>query len=552
MRLSARKTLSSRFSREDVVLLAVLLLYMLVLQVPWSPPNEQVEADVTIYAYGGQEILRGGLPYRDFWDHKGPATYYVFAAAFWLAGADAWGVWYLAVFWAALIAVSFYMFLRTLMLRRYAFAGSVLFLSILLQDGYYQGATTPEFLGVLPAIGSLLLTASFFMRPERTKVIWLGLMFAAGASFKMSNVGMATACLLAILAHEARRGGLRASARTLGMFAVSPLAVVILLAAYWAMQGALTDLWQATVVYNFLYVEGGGFGLGSLYATVRRFASDPSLLVLTAFSGGTILALWRGRGHWHSTKSAASGKVATDANSLWWTYAAVVAALPLEILLIASSGRNYGHYYQSAFPALAASASYWLRLGGQRSVDSADESGLRLVTADLVWGALLVWTLAMVGLVRPTSSQLRAFWREAPLRSPRTTETGRFIVANTEPSDSVLVWSTNAEFNFETGRRAPTSYVFIHPIFQEGFQNSRSWDQFLGDLESHPPALIIADTRPEFAPDFSLPEDQLAEACECEGEILEGFRAFSQFVKANYRATQTFAQYLVVYVPIDH
>nr|HPK71361.1 hypothetical protein [Vicinamibacterales bacterium] len=39
-------------------------------------------ADQDLYAYVGQEIARGGLPYLDAWDQKPPAVHYTYAVMY--------------------------------------------------------------------------------------------------------------------------------------------------------------------------------------------------------------------------------------------------------------------------------------------------------------------------------------------------------------------------------------------------------------------------------------------------------------------------------------
>src|SRR5258708_39810306 len=44
------------------------------------------------FAYAGQVILDGGLPYRDVFDQKGPATHYTYAAVLAIFGQTQFGV----------------------------------------------------------------------------------------------------------------------------------------------------------------------------------------------------------------------------------------------------------------------------------------------------------------------------------------------------------------------------------------------------------------------------------------------------------------------------
>src|ERR1043165_8774620 len=48
--------------------------------------------DQAMLASVGDVKLRGGMPYRDGWDMKGPLVYYVFAFAQWLFGRQMWSI----------------------------------------------------------------------------------------------------------------------------------------------------------------------------------------------------------------------------------------------------------------------------------------------------------------------------------------------------------------------------------------------------------------------------------------------------------------------------
>ena len=52
----------------------------------WPPGLDQGNA-----AWVGDTIQRGGMPYRDAWDIRGPGYYYLFALAQSLSGREVWG-----------------------------------------------------------------------------------------------------------------------------------------------------------------------------------------------------------------------------------------------------------------------------------------------------------------------------------------------------------------------------------------------------------------------------------------------------------------------------
>jgi 4-amino-4-deoxy-L-arabinose transferase-like glycosyltransferase len=48
--------------------------------------------DQGIFGWAGDVILKGGVPYLDAWDQKGPATYYTYALAQAAFGRNTWGI----------------------------------------------------------------------------------------------------------------------------------------------------------------------------------------------------------------------------------------------------------------------------------------------------------------------------------------------------------------------------------------------------------------------------------------------------------------------------
>jgi len=66
--------------------------------------------DQGLFAYVGSVINEGGLPYRDAFEIKGPATYYLFALAQWVFGHNLWGI---RVFDLAGLAAAAYLIART-------------------------------------------------------------------------------------------------------------------------------------------------------------------------------------------------------------------------------------------------------------------------------------------------------------------------------------------------------------------------------------------------------------------------------------------------------
>lgn len=86
--MSERRATPFRSAPETWPLIGLIALFVAaglsVLPLPFT-------RDQGVYAYGAWRWLEGGVPYRDSFDHKGPALYAIYAVGLRLAGGAAWG-----------------------------------------------------------------------------------------------------------------------------------------------------------------------------------------------------------------------------------------------------------------------------------------------------------------------------------------------------------------------------------------------------------------------------------------------------------------------------
>ena len=78
-------TLLSKNIIASVSLISLILL--MIVQLTWP-----YDIDHTIFAGVGETILNGGMPYKDAWELKGPAVYYIFAFINWLFNNQEYGL----------------------------------------------------------------------------------------------------------------------------------------------------------------------------------------------------------------------------------------------------------------------------------------------------------------------------------------------------------------------------------------------------------------------------------------------------------------------------
>jgi hypothetical protein len=490
-----------------------------------------------MFAYGGMRILEGDIPYVDFWENKPPGVFYLNAAAFWVFGADAWAVWYLTVIWSSAIFLCFYLLLRRLVTEGYAALCGIILIATTLQARFYEGANTTEFYAQVPSILAMLFTYQFFKLGQKRYIVLLGAALTAALLLKHTAIATSLACIVVILITTLYKQGLK---RTIAKIALLLPPLVLLLAVvlgYWGLNNGLLDFWEANVTYNLLYVQGG-WSLKSLYRVLRSLAADETLAPLTILSLGSFGA-WLRLGISRRRDKRASTDSDLNLGFDGSFYAASFVGLGFEVLGISATGRNFGHYYQSIFPALVCSGTYLIQLINRHNLSSKRVDTIKIGLNGIILAALFIWFLVTIGWARPSSAELRNFIEKAPTRYPLRTNVGKYIVKNIEPADMVLYWNSGSEINFETARRTPMKHLNFYHIFTPGFGNSDRWNEFLARLEQNPPAMII---RPEgsYAPNFLAPEESLGSECNCSGEILSGFQDFSALIKQAYECERMF------------
>lgn len=78
----------------------------LLLSLCFIPPFDLMLDDREIFKYAGMAIVRGEVPYRDFFDHKPPLIFFINAAGMLLGGA--WGLWTINTLLSLLVSGLFY------------------------------------------------------------------------------------------------------------------------------------------------------------------------------------------------------------------------------------------------------------------------------------------------------------------------------------------------------------------------------------------------------------------------------------------------------------
>lgn len=241
--------------------------------------------DQGLFAWMGNAIVQGGLPYRDAWDFKGPLVYYTFALAQWLFGVHLWSIRLLDV---VLLLWS------TLALRRAATAlidaesgrwAALLYFLWYGSHSYWHTAQPDGWTAMLLIVG----LAPILARPAEARArafLFAGICIGLVTLFKPTNALFLALPLAALMVSRQQRGAAVGIATVAGW--ILPIAVM---AVWFASQGALDDLiavhLQYAAVYAWLSPGDRLRGLAEYFLTARVTAVGLPLVMFGA------IVLWR-------------------------------------------------------------------------------------------------------------------------------------------------------------------------------------------------------------------------------------------------------------------
>ena len=208
--------------------------------------NNQLDFDTYIYLYGGNIITKGLMPYRDFFDHKGPLVYIMMAAGI-MIGKIA-GVWLIQ---AALLVVAAVYAYRTARILVSPWASALA--AGLLVLWYSQGCSRPDAMSVPFLLISLFFLVRYLTNGYQIKnreTLLVGLTFGSVLFLKANLTALWIIFIVTvILASLRKREYLTLFVRALVFLAGA--AIICLPILYWIwIKDAFPDFIKDYWIYN--------------------------------------------------------------------------------------------------------------------------------------------------------------------------------------------------------------------------------------------------------------------------------------------------------------
>ena len=461
---------------------AVVMLVAILVHLPNFPAGTAPQEDAGVFLYAGQLILDGGLPYRDVWDHKPPLVYLLDALGLLLGGGSIVGVWALQVLGYVVASVIGHRSFARAYGPRAALFGTLAWMlaapGILLHEGSFA-----NFVQIFAAPLQFIALALFLDEDVRQRRTWRSVAIGATAAIALlltpTILGLWAGLALFVVGGRLGRGSVRrALDRGAAMAAGAALPLLVAGIAL-AGAGIFGDAWDQAVRYNATYAGSVTWAdrAASLAFGLRLLGSGGLLIVAVAGAGWALLAL----GDRTLLPRASPARRLT---------CVALLALPIEVLLGSSSGREHGYYWLAALPTLGVLAAFAAFAFQERTAPLVARR-LRRPPAAVAAGAFALAVALLALLPAPLMARVAAVAEDG-----LTSSAVDYVRQHTAPDDTLLVWGSRTAVNVVAGRRSPTRYVYQYaPLSTRGYDPRPHVSELTRVLDERPPTMIIDASR---------------------------------------------------------
>jgi len=465
-------------------LLLALACVLLVVRLPSLVPP--MGADQGLYAYVGERIRSGGLPYRDAWDQKPPAIHLTYAMMRTMLPRDA-AVPAADLLVAAVIAALLWQLGGSLGGGPVGAWAAVVFLflsnpAFARLGGVSVRAQCETFIALAVTAAFVCLARSRAAERRTALQIAAGALFGIAFAFKYNAVAYVLAGLVALLVWKSL------NARSILALGIGFLIPVIVFASWFVVGHGLGDLYDATITYNVKYsgetYQGPWHAVSYLFTFPIRHARVDALWLVGGAGCAVLLIAARHR--------------LERLIPVAWTAAAC--------LTIAINGsRDLPQYFVQAAPALALAAAWGAMF--LRTSSRVANTVLACLIIVAIWrvndfGKLTDNTRHDLrymtgGLTR--SEHLGRYGDRATRKYSALAmdELGGFMESHSTPQDTVYVFGFSSAAYVRAGRASASRFFWSRPVIV-GFNDQQPGygvSGLLEDLRRNSPAIVALQQR---------------------------------------------------------
>lgn len=429
------------------------------------------DVDSATFLYIGRGILDGLIPYKDIFDHKPPLIFFINSIGLVLSNNSIVGIWIIELF-CLIIAIFYgYKVMNLFFGRLPAYFASVSWISSfsLLLDG---GNLTEEYAIPLIFASIYIFAISELKKESLLKTFLLGIFFALVFLLKQTLIGIFVSIYIYKIIKYFKIKEYKQIINYIYITSLSILLVFGVVISYFTFNNALWDFWNFAYRFN-------------MYYSGRMFSNFFNVLYHGFYINIYNPLLWLGVLAWFDLLVVFIYQIKRPILKMKLSLLGLLAiALPIEFILVSTSGKIYTHYYQPWIPVLSILVCYLIY--GLLNIYSFKEFNLirkRILKSffylSIVWIILFASYQVNIGITKSLSIKYSK------------PQIYKYISENTNKGEYILVWGVGSTINFVSERNSPTRYVYQSPLYTQGFQEPYMYYELLDDIKLKKPVLIF-------------------------------------------------------------
>ncbi|MDO5136199.1 MAG: glycosyltransferase family 39 protein [Eubacteriales bacterium] len=420
---------------------------------PWTQGYSGT--DSSVFRYIALVMEKGGMPYADTFDHKGPLLYVINYLGSRISYRH--GIWLIEFLFIWLTLLLMY---KTAKLRCSSAVSCALTLcSFYLIAAYFEGGNyTEEYaMPFLAAAAYIFLDYLIHTRISRLRLMACGFCFGAVFMLRANMIALWIVFCLAVLIQSIVRDK-RVPWDYLLYFLAGALLLVLPLALWLISQNAWQDFINDYILFNLKYSSW----------EKRATLYNRCLSVLKWLAGSvcflSFLCLLR----------LIQKKKDVFLNVTYFLYEA------LSICLLALSGRRYGHYGMALLPVFIYPISSFASYIKEEKIS---RTAALLFAAALLVPAVPLWTGLSVNALQSFGGLDQTKGTEDQME-----EVTAAVIENTSENDPIQVIGNYDIVYVESRRLAASAYSYQLPVSQV---DDRIRKEFITDLETQMPKIVV-------------------------------------------------------------
>ena len=423
------------------IFLTTLVIIAIILFLPYFRLG--IYRDEGVFLCIGDQILKGALPYKDCFDHKPPAIYYLMAIVITLLGKSIVALKATVLSFNIGTAIIIFFIGKKIFSENIGVISSFLFIvgmSLPAIEGFY--AQTEPFLVFFSTLG-ILLFIIFHEKENNLFLLLSGVSIGISILFKQSAIFTLFPILIFfILQSYIKEISLKRNLKKISIIIPGVLFPILFVISYFWLHGALNEFFYDVITFNKIY---SGMFLNiplMIKSHINIFKHLGIILILAIIS--SVYICW---------KSINENNKNINIQ--------IVIVIWLVLSFIPTFIRALPYYYVQVIPPVSLFASVGI-IETIKGLTSPNNKNIRFLKVFVVVCLMLFLLITAYYNVRSLPAD------EKIIRYMNTTyeeqvQIGEYIEANTVLNEYIYAFDTNPEVYVLSNRSPPTKYIYLLP-----------------------------------------------------------------------------------------